>query len=301
MKNLLLSCLLLISISIQSQTIHDISTIGNSFSPANITIQAGDMVRWTNTSMGFHNVRSLNPVFRCANGCDGNGGNGNPATNAWTFMLTFNTPGSFLYYCEIHGNSSGGGMAGTITVQAAPPDCTTLSSPVNGATNVSTATALTWIVAAGSPTGYRLDAGITQGGTEILDNFDVGNVTTFNPDGVFPNNGTIFITIRPYNAGGEADGCAEELFQTEFCSPNLMIQNMTFETGEYRSDGDLNATNATVENGTTVLITSDSGVVLQQNFTVEAGSVLDANILDCTNTLSNGNAENIAPDKKEQK
>ena len=34
---------------------HSITTVGNTFSPANITINQGDTVTWTNGG-GFHNV-----------------------------------------------------------------------------------------------------------------------------------------------------------------------------------------------------------------------------------------------------
>ncbi|MFN7941025.1 MAG: Calx-beta domain-containing protein [Thermoanaerobaculia bacterium] len=86
---------------------------GTSFSPKNLTITAGDTVTWTNVG-GTHNVAADDGSFRCANGCDGMGGNGNPATG-WSFTLTFNSAGSIPYHCEVHGGS---GMTGTITVEA---------------------------------------------------------------------------------------------------------------------------------------------------------------------------------------
>lgn len=85
----------------------------NTFSPANLTINAGDSVTFTNNG-GNHNVTADDGSFRCANGCDGQGGNGNPSTNAWSFTLTFNDPGNVPYNCETH---VGLGMRGTIVVQ----------------------------------------------------------------------------------------------------------------------------------------------------------------------------------------
>ena len=56
----------------------------NTFSPQNLTIQAGDSVTWTNQG-GLHNVRATSgDDFRCANGCDGQGGNGDLSTAAWS-------------------------------------------------------------------------------------------------------------------------------------------------------------------------------------------------------------------------
>ncbi|MDA8019217.1 MAG: plastocyanin/azurin family copper-binding protein [Thermoanaerobaculia bacterium] len=90
----------------------------NTFSPSNLTIQAGDTVTFQNAG-GFHNVEANDGSFRCAQGCDGQGGDGNPSSSAWSFTLTFNDPGTINYFCEVH---VGLGMTGSITVQAAPQD-----------------------------------------------------------------------------------------------------------------------------------------------------------------------------------
>lgn len=87
----------------------------NTFSPANLTIEEGDSVTFTNTG-GFHNVVADDSSFRCANGCDGQGGNGSPSSSAWSFTLTFNDAGTIGYNCEVH---VGLGMTGTIVVEAA--------------------------------------------------------------------------------------------------------------------------------------------------------------------------------------
>jgi plastocyanin len=88
---------------------------GLAFTPATLTITAGDTVTFQNTAQGFHNVHADDNSFRCANGCDGQGGDGSPSTNPWSFQLAFNTPGTVGYHCEIHG-APGAGMHGTITV-----------------------------------------------------------------------------------------------------------------------------------------------------------------------------------------
>ena len=90
------------------------ATANNTFSPRTVTIFAGGTVTFTNAG-GNHNVTG--PGFRCANGCDGDGagGNGNPATNAWTVTITFPAAGSNGYSCEVH---VGVGMTGTVNVVA---------------------------------------------------------------------------------------------------------------------------------------------------------------------------------------
>ena len=93
---------------------------GFTFSPSTLSIAAGDTVTWTSAGgTAPHNVRSdAGSVtnFRCANGCDGAGGNGTPSAAAWTATVTFPTPGTIPFYCEIHGGPGGVGMSGSITV-----------------------------------------------------------------------------------------------------------------------------------------------------------------------------------------
>ena len=90
----------------------------NTFSPSNLTIQAGDSVTFINGG-GFHNVAASDGSFRCAEGCDGQGGDGDPSTAAWSFTLTFNDPGQIDYVCEVH---EGFGMVGTIVVMGGGND-----------------------------------------------------------------------------------------------------------------------------------------------------------------------------------
>ena len=41
---------------------HNVTTVGNTFSPANITINQGDTVTWTNGG-GFHNVNATQTTY----------------------------------------------------------------------------------------------------------------------------------------------------------------------------------------------------------------------------------------------
>ena len=80
---------------------------GDRFVPDNVTITAGTTVTWTWVS-GFHNVTPTgSPAFT---------GSGNPVSAPHTFTQTFNTPGTYLYFCVVHGTPTAG-MRGTIVVQ----------------------------------------------------------------------------------------------------------------------------------------------------------------------------------------
>jgi plastocyanin len=89
------------------------------FVPRELSIAPGDTVTWSNLG-GLHNVVADDGAFRCANGCDGQGGNGAPSSQIWHATVSFGQPGRFGYFCEPHGHP-GGGMYGVITVIGDPP------------------------------------------------------------------------------------------------------------------------------------------------------------------------------------
>src|SRR6266481_6050045 len=106
-----------------SATTFDV-TIGPSgnlvFSPSSVTIHPGDQVRWTWGSSG-HSTTSGSP--------------GQP-TGIWdsgirnqgaTFTRTFNSAGTFPYYCTPHGGCCG--MVGTVMVVNASPTPTPSATP----------------------------------------------------------------------------------------------------------------------------------------------------------------------------
>ncbi|MDE2256229.1 MAG: hypothetical protein KGK05_00515, partial [Xanthomonadaceae bacterium] len=99
------------------------------FSPTPLTITAGDSVTFQNLGGAAHNVHADDNSFRCASGCDGQGGNGDPSAANWSFTLTFNTPGTINYHCDNHASM---GMIGSIVVNAAAPPPITLGGYLSG-------------------------------------------------------------------------------------------------------------------------------------------------------------------------
>src|SRR5438045_366943 len=68
------------------------ANVNMTFSPSTLTIAVGDTVTFKNSvGAGTHNARS-DPgsvtAFRCANGCDATGGNGNLSNAAWSGTVT---------------------------------------------------------------------------------------------------------------------------------------------------------------------------------------------------------------------
>lgn len=79
---------------------------GLSFSPAVVTVDPGQPVCWTwSGTTAEHTIKAD----------DGSFTSGPPATQN-TFQRTFNTPGTFGYYCQVHGSPTGG-MRGTVIVR----------------------------------------------------------------------------------------------------------------------------------------------------------------------------------------
>ncbi|MGB6150651.1 MAG: BspA family leucine-rich repeat surface protein [Pricia sp.] len=97
---------------------------------------------------------------------------------------------------------------------ATVPDCTDLIEPLNGATDVSIDTDLSWNPIANAD-GYRLTIGTSPTGTDILNNEDVLNVTTYELPADLPEDSTIYVTVTPYNDQGNAIACTPESFETE--------------------------------------------------------------------------------------
>lgn len=92
-----------------SQTLHVVIASGMTFTPADVTINVGDTIRWENQG-GFHNVMAD----------DGSFTNGPASSAAWTYDRVFTSAGNFRYYCVIHGSPGGVGMSGIIRVTSNP-------------------------------------------------------------------------------------------------------------------------------------------------------------------------------------
>ncbi|HTK45925.1 MAG TPA: plastocyanin/azurin family copper-binding protein [Patescibacteria group bacterium] len=99
----------------------DVSIVGTSFQPPTITVEAGDTVTWTTTqSIGQpHSVTSGRPgdadagkVFDSGIGLQDNG---------QAFPFTFNTPGTYDYFCQVHPTQMTGQVIVTAAGGSAPP------------------------------------------------------------------------------------------------------------------------------------------------------------------------------------
>ncbi|MGI8998710.1 MAG: cupredoxin domain-containing protein, partial [Candidatus Limnocylindria bacterium] len=119
------------------------------FSPEDLTIEVGDTVTWTNLDSFSHTATSTSGPASFDSG--------DLATGA-TFSFTFDTAGTYEYFCEIHPN-----MIGSITVTAAAATAApSASAPASSAPASSAAASMVpntaTDVAAGASSSAQLSA-----------------------------------------------------------------------------------------------------------------------------------------------
>ncbi|MBI4093635.1 peptidoglycan-binding protein [Candidatus Kaiserbacteria bacterium] len=86
------------------------------YSAANVTVQVGDTVVWTNTDSISHSVTSDNGFFDSGS-----------TQSGITFSRTFTTPGTFPYHCIFHNGMTG--VINVVPVAATPPPPPTTVPP----------------------------------------------------------------------------------------------------------------------------------------------------------------------------
>lgn len=104
---------------------------------------------------------------------------------------------------------------GDVTV---PPRCTTIRSPLDGATDVNVGSTINWDYAPFA-TGYFISIGTTPNGTDIANNVNVFNNLSYNPPGDLPTNMQIYVRVTPYNENNPTPTCQEISFTTAGIAP----------------------------------------------------------------------------------
>ncbi len=103
----------------------------------------------------------------------------------------------------------------TVPPPTTAPSCTTVLSPADNATAVSVTPILKWVPTA-TASGYTISIGTMPGGTNIINNADVGNATTYTVPAASPlaYSTQYYLTVIPKNTIGSATGCTSTSFTT---------------------------------------------------------------------------------------
>jgi plastocyanin len=91
--------------SVMAQDAPGVSVRDNLFDPSESEISAGDTLNWSHDGAVQHTITADDGSF--------DSGLINPGD---MFAITFDTPGTIPYYCQVHGAPGGIGMAGVIVV-----------------------------------------------------------------------------------------------------------------------------------------------------------------------------------------
>jgi len=92
--------------------------------------------------------------------------------------------------------------------------CPVVMGPADGITNMSVTPTINWTAMTGA-TGYRITVGTTSGGSDVLNNIDLGNVTSYTFTAPLSNNVEYFYIVNAYGAGGvTSNSCSVRSFTT---------------------------------------------------------------------------------------
>lgn len=111
-----------------------------------------------------------------------------------------------------NGDETGIDCGGEICLSCLP-ECTTLSSPVDGSVFINVNTDLEWTASSANTLGYSLSVGSCAGCTNILDSIDVGNTLVYASASPFQYD-SIYVRVYPYSIYGSSTGCEESFFTT---------------------------------------------------------------------------------------
>lgn len=151
------------------------------------------------------------------------------------------------------------------------PGCSTLLTPVNGATNVCNTTTLTWALptTGGTPSGYKLYFGTNNLPTNIVNGTNIGNVLSYTP-APLANLTTYYWYVVPTNASGNAVGCSGTVYSFTTgsgCYTQTTGGSYTTCGGTFYDSGASTSNYLDGENNTTTICPSTPGQFVSVSFT----------------------------------
>ena len=166
-----------------------VAIVNFAFSPASVTIRAGDHVNWSNNS-GVTHTSTADGIDTCCPTGSALWKSPNLSGSGGSFDQVFLAAGTYTYHCSIHNS-----MKGTVTVKGS-------AKPKTG--GATTSFKITW--ATGVPSGYTFNVQISRPTGGGFTPFLTGTTmlsTMFTPDA---GTGTYQFRARLQNGTGGASG-----------------------------------------------------------------------------------------------
>jgi hypothetical protein len=161
--------------------------------------------------------------------------------------------------------------------QSLLPACPVVSAPSNGATDVTNLPVINWS-ATPNATGYRLTMGTTPGGTDVMNNVDLGNVTSYTFTTSLLYGKQYYYTLNAYSVNGTSTGCSQLSFTTKNIGCPTITAPISNATGisstptiEWSAVTDAigyRISVGTTAGGTDILNNSDIGNVTSYTFSI---------------------------------
>lgn len=141
---------------------------------------------------------------------------GNVTSYTLTNALSYNTQ----YYLKVYASNATGTSSGCTETSFTTGGitCPSVSSPANNATNTPLQPTISWAASPGAA-GYRLTVGTTAGGNNVLNNTDIGNVTSYTFSTPLALNTDYFYTVNSYNGTNVSSSCTERKLTTTAVTP----------------------------------------------------------------------------------
>ncbi|WP_419868252.1 fibronectin type III domain-containing protein [Chryseobacterium sp. CT-SW4] len=146
-----------------------------------------------------------------------------PSTSSLSYSTTY-----YLTVLPVNNIGTASGCTETSFTTTTIP-CPSVSAPSSGLAGVSLTPTITW-TATSQATGYRLRVGTTAGGSDVLDNIDLGNVTSYTFATPLSASTKYYYVVNSYNVASASASCTERDFTT-VCGSLPAPYSENFNTG----------------------------------------------------------------------
>jgi plastocyanin len=171
----------------------------NQFVLPRVGVKPGESVTWTNTGNGAHNVAFDDGSFISPSP---------PSLGPWTTSRTFDSAGSYRYYCQVHGGPGGQAMSGIVDVNLAGN-----GAPLAQFSASTTLAQIGQLISFDASSSADFDGTVAQYEWDLDGNgsFETSTGSTPTTSRSYPTGGTIVVKLRVTDNGGAASEAIKSL------------------------------------------------------------------------------------------